>query len=103
MINNYKAKKISIITPSYQQGHFLEDTIKSVLNQHYPYLEYIIIDGGSVDKTLDIIRKYESGISYWASEQDKGQSHAINKGWRKSTGEIISRLNSYDLYLNDTL
>ena len=103
MINNYEAKKISIITPSYQQGHFIEDTIKSVLNQHYPYLEYIIIDGGSVDQTLDVIKKYESEISYWASEKDKGQSHAINKGWRKSTGQIISWLNSDDLYLNDTL
>ena len=87
MINNDEAK-ISIITPSYQQGHFLEDTIKSVLNQHCPYLEYIIIDG-SVDQTLDVIKKYESGISYWASEQDKGQSHAINKGGEKAQDKLF--------------
>lgn len=95
--------KISIITPSFNQGAFIEETILSVLNQDYPNLEYIIIDGGSVDQTVDVIKKYESKITYWVSEKDSGQSEAINKGLKLSTGEIVSWLCSDDLYLPESL
>jgi len=95
--------KISIVTPSYNQGQFIEETIRSVLLQGYPNLEYIIIDGGSTDNSVEIIKKYEKWLTCWVSEPDKGQSDAINKGWRKSTGEILAWLNSDDLYLPDTL
>ena len=88
--------KISLITPSYNQGKYIEKTIKSVLNQHYPNIEYIIIDGGSSDETVEIIKKYEKYITYWISEPDNGQSHAINKGLQHATGEIINWLNSDD-------
>jgi glycosyltransferase involved in cell wall biosynthesis len=95
--------KISIITPSYNQGRFLEETILSVLDQNYPNLEYILIDGGSTDNSIDIIKKYEKQIAYWISEKDSGQSEAINKGYKKATGEIIAWLNSDDLYTKNTL
>ena len=90
--------KISIVTPSYNQGKFLEETIRSVVLQGYPNLEYIIIDGGSNDNTLQVIRKYEPWVSYWISEPDRGQAHAINKGWVYATGSILAWLNSDDLY-----
>lgn len=90
--------KISIVTPSYNQGQFIEETILSVLNQNYPNLEYIIIDGGSTDNTVEIIKKYEDRITYWISEKDKGQAHAINKGFEKATGVIRAYLNSDDVY-----
>lgn len=96
-------QKISIITPSYNQGEFLEETIKSVLDQNYPNLEYIIMDGGSTDNSVDIIKKYQNRLKYWESKKDQGQSHAINKGFRRATGDIIGWLNSDDLYLPDTL
>ncbi len=88
--------KISIITPSFNQAAFLERTIRSVLDQGYPALEYMIIDGGSSDGSLAIIEKYAARLAYWVSERDGGQSEAINKGLRRSTGEIIGWLNSDD-------
>ncbi|NJN73113.1 MAG: glycosyltransferase [Limnothrix sp. RL_2_0] len=94
--------KISIITPSYQQGIYIEDTIVSVISQNYPNLEYIIIDGGSTDQTLDIIKKYEEHITYWVSEADQGQAHALNKGLNVATGEIIAYINSDDYYAPNT-
>jgi glycosyltransferase involved in cell wall biosynthesis len=98
MADGYDWPKISIVTPSYNQGEFIEETIRSVLLQGYPNLEYIIIDGGSTDNTVDIIKKYEQYISYWVSEPDGGQSHALNKGFRKATGDLIGWQNSDDYY-----
>lgn len=89
---------VSIITPSYNQGRFIEETIVSVLTQDYPRIEYIVMDGGSTDETLDKLRKYESRLT-WYSEKDKGQSAAINKGLRLAKGEILAYLNSDDTYL----
>ncbi len=94
---------ISVITPSFNQGHFLEETILSILGQNYPSLEYIIIDGGSSDDSVDIIKKYEKQLSYWVIEKDKGQSHAINKGFKQATGEILMWLNSDDVLMPNIL
>ena len=90
--------RISIVTPSYNQGQFIEETIRSVLLQGYPNLEYIIMDGGSKDNTLDILQKYEHAIDYWSSAPDKGQAHAINKGFASASGDILAWLNSDDVY-----
>lgn len=89
--------KISIITPSYNQGQYLEETIRSIIAQNYPEYELIIIDAGSTDNTLDVIRQYEPWITYWVSEPDRGQSHAIQKGLARVTGDIVNWINSDDI------
>lgn len=89
--------KISIVTPNYNGEKYLEETILSIINQNYPNLEYIIIDGGSSDGSIDIIKKYESKLSYWVSESDKGMYDALQKGFAKSTGEIMGWINSDDM------
>ena len=91
--------KISIITPSYNQDQFLEETIQSVLSQNYPNIEYIIIDGGSTDNSVDIIKKYEKSLAFWVSEKDNGQTYAINKGLKMCSGDIIAYINSDDIYM----
>lgn len=95
--------KISIIVPSYNQGQYIEETLRSIIDQGYPNLELIVIDGGSTDRSVEIIRQYEKHITYWVSEKDKGQSDAINKGFRQATGDIITWLCSDDVFTPGTL
>jgi glycosyltransferase involved in cell wall biosynthesis len=95
--------RITVVTPSYNQGQFLEETILSVLEQGYPNLEYIVVDGGSTDNSVEIIRRYEQHLAYWESQKDRGQSHAINKGFARSTGQILCWLNSDDMHQPGTL
>ncbi len=90
--------RVTVVTPSFNQAKFLEETLRSVLLQAYPNLEYVVIDGGSEDGSMEIIKKYEPWLDYWVSEPDRGQSHAINKGFRRATGEILAWLNSDDIY-----
>ena len=95
--------RISIVVPSYNQAQFLEDTITSILNQDYPNLELFVVDGGSKDHSVEIIKNYEHKINWWVSEKDKGQSDAINKGFKKATGDIITWINSDDLLTEGAL
>jgi len=89
---------ISIVTPSFNQDRYIEETIRSVLSQDYPSIEYMIVDGASSDETVDIIKKYEDKLAYWVSENDKGQTDAINKGFRHAKGDILAWINSDDTY-----
>lgn len=89
---------VTVVTPSYNQGHFIRETIESVLSQDYSPIEYMVIDGGSNDETMEILKKYGERF-YWVSEKDKGQSDGINKGWRRANGAILAWLNSDDIYL----
>jgi glycosyltransferase involved in cell wall biosynthesis len=95
--------KITVVTPSYNQGAFLEQTISSVLGQLYPNLEYFVIDGGSTDNSVEIIKRYESQLTGWISEKDRGQSDALNKGFARATGDILCWLNSDDFFLPGAL
>ncbi len=95
--------RISIVTPSYMQGHFLEWTIRSVLGQEYPNLEYIVMDGGSTDATRSVIERYSRLLSHWESKKDNGQADAIARGFEKTTGEIMAYLNSDDMLTPGTL
>ncbi len=95
--------KITIVTPTLNQGPFLEQCIQSVLDQSYPNLEFIVMDGGSTDQTLDILKKYSAHLTFWESKPDKGQSHAINKGLKRGSGQIFNWLNSDDFLVPDAL
>jgi hypothetical protein len=89
---------ISVVTPSYNQGRFLEDAMRSILDQGYPALEYVVMDGGSTDGSVEIIRRHEARLTYWVSEPDRGQYDAIDKGFARTSGQIMAWLNSDDMY-----
>jgi hypothetical protein len=95
--------RITVVTPSYNQARFLEETIRSVLLQGYPALEYVVLDGGSSDGSVEIIRKYAPCLSYWRSQPDAGQAAAVAEGWQAATGDIVAYLNSDDIYLPDAI
>jgi glycosyltransferase involved in cell wall biosynthesis len=94
---------VTIVTPSFNQAAFIEETIRSILLQRYPYLEYIVMDGGSTDGSVEIIKKYEEHLAYWTSEKDAGAADAIRKGFERATGPILAYLNSDDIYLPGAL
>ena len=95
--------RISVVTPSYNQAEFLEETLRSVISQRDQIHEYFVLDGGSTDRSVEIIQKYASGIDYWTSEKDKGQSDAIDRGFRRASGNFLFWLNSDDILLPDAL
>jgi glycosyltransferase involved in cell wall biosynthesis len=97
------APKISVVTPSFNQGDYLERAIESVISQDYPNLEYIIVDGGSTDDSLSVIQRYEAQLAFWVHQEDRGHAHALNKGFARSTGDIMAWLNADDVYLPNTL
>ncbi|HLY25451.1 MAG TPA: glycosyltransferase family 2 protein, partial [Aggregatilineales bacterium] len=97
-MSHLASPSLSIVTPSYNQAQYLEDTINSVLEQNYAAREYIVIDGGSTDGSVDTIQKYADRLAYWSSEPDQGQYDAINKGFCHSTGEIMAWINADDMY-----
>jgi glycosyltransferase involved in cell wall biosynthesis len=103
MLDGSQWPRISIVTPNYNYGHFIEETIRSILLQGYPNLEYIIIDGESSDNSIEVVKKYERWLSFWVSEKDRGQTNAINKGIDRSTGIIFNWINSDDTLSKDSL
>ena len=102
MVDGSEWPRITIVTPCYNLGQYLEEALRSVLLQGYPNLEYIVMDGGSNDCTIDVLRRYERWLSFWVSEKDAGQGDAINKGFARATGEIVAWLNADDAYFPGT-